>query len=185
MTMRKYRNNKQFIKFKEISKGGKRSIAQKYVPKRLSKKDKKQQASELKKSRKAYKKKQYYTRKKVKSYNSKKSKHIVKAEKMYNIKNVKPSKSLSRKTGCSVTALRKIVKKGQGAYFSSGSRPNQTAHSWGYARLASAITGGKSAAVDFKILKSGCNKTSKALKLAKRSKKKHGYGTRKVSKTNI
>ena len=41
------------------------------------------------------------------------------------------------------------MKKGQGAYYSSGSRPNQSAHSWGYARLASAITGGKSAAVDF------------------------------------
>jgi len=185
MTTRKYRKNKQFRKFKEMSKGGKRSIALKYVPKRLSKKDKKQQASELKKSRKAYKKKRYYTRKKVKSYNSKKSKHIVKAEKMYNITNVKPSQSLSRKTGCSVNALKKIVKKGQGAYFSSGSRPNQTGHSWGYARLASAITGGKSAAVDFKILESGCSKSSKALKLAKQSKKKHGYGTRKVAKTKI
>ena len=160
-------------------------IARKYVPKRLSKKDKKQQARELKKSRKAYKNKQYHTRKKVKSYDSKKSQHVVKAEKMYNITNVKPSSELARKTGCSVGALRKIVKKGQGAYFSSGSRPNQTGHSWGYARLASSITGGKAAAVDFKILESGCSKTSKALRLAKRSKGKHGFGTRKVAKTFI
>ena len=89
---------------------------------------------------------------------------------------------MAKKTGCSVGALRKIVKKGQGAYFSSGSRPNQTAHSWGYARLASSITGGKSAAVDFKVLSEGCKKTGKAYRLALKSKKKHGFGTRKVRK---
>ena len=55
-----------------------------------------------------------------------------------------------KKTGCSIEALKKIVNKGEGAYYSSGSRPNQTSHSWGYARLASAITGGKAAAVDSK-----------------------------------
>ena len=98
---------------------------------------------------------------------------------------MRPSKLLSRKTGCSVNALEKIVKKGQGAYYSSGSRPNQTAHSWGYARLASAITGGKSAAVDYYILKDGCNKTSKALRYAKKARRKHGYGTRKVRPTYI
>ena len=79
-------------------------------------------------------------------------------------------------------ALRKIVKKGQGAYFSSGSRPNQTAHSWGYARLASSITGGKSAAVDFKFLCDLCKTSGKAYILDLKTKKKHGFGTRKVSK---
>ena len=48
--------------------------------------------------------------------------------------------------------LKKKFQKGQGAYFSSGSRPNQTGHSWGYARMASAITGGKAAAIDYHIL---------------------------------
>jgi hypothetical protein len=162
--------------------GGKRSIPRKYVPKRLSKKDKKKQLREIKKSRKAYKNRQYHTRKKVKSFKSKKSAHILNAERIYKIKNVRPGKELAKKTGCSIGALQKIVKKGQGAYFSSGSRPNQTAHSWGYARLASSITGGKSAAVDFKVLSEGCKKTAKAYKLALKSKKKHGYGTRKVSK---
>lgn len=162
--------------------GGKRSIPRKYVPKRLSKKDKKKQLKEIQKSRKAYKNRQYHTRKKVKSFQSKKSGHILNAERIYKVKNVKPGKELAKKTGCSIGALQKIVKKGQGAYFSSGSRPNQSAHSWGYARLASSITGGKSAAVDFKILNEGCKKTAKAYKLALNSKKKHGYGTRKVSK---
>ena len=59
-----------------------------------------------------------------------------------------------------VCTLRKIVKKGQGAYFSSGSRPNQTGHSWGRARLASAITGGK-AEEGYKILEEGCKKQAK------------------------
>ena len=67
--------------------------------------------------------------------------------------------------------LRKIVSKGMGAYYSSGSRPNQTAESWGIARLASAITGGKSAVVDYHLLEKGCNKKSKSLKLAKKAKK--------------
>jgi hypothetical protein len=81
--------------------------------------------------------------------------------------------------------LRKIVNKGRGAYFSSGSRPNQTSESWGLARLASSITGGKAAAVDYSILEQGCSKNSKALKLAKQAKKKHGHGTRRVAKIKL
>lgn len=165
--------------------GGKRrssrkKVPRKYIPKRLTKKDKRKQSRELKKSRKAYKKGKYYTRKKVKSFKSKVSPHIVKARKMYKIKNISASPQLARKTGCSVSALRKIIKKGQGAYYSSGSRPNQTGHSWGRARLASSITGGKAAAVDYHILEKGCKKNSKALRLAKRVKSK---GTRRVKKT--
>ena len=174
--------NDPYLRSEITSYGGKRSIPRKYVPKRLSKKDKKKQLKEIKKSRKAYKNRQYHSRKKVKSFQSKKSGHILNAERIYKVKNVRPGKELAKKTGCSIGSLQKIVKKGQGAYFSSGSRPNQTAHSWGYARLASSITGGKSAAVDFKILNEGCKKTAKAYKLALKSKKKHGYGTRKVSK---
>jgi hypothetical protein len=148
----------------------------KYLPKRLSFRDRKRQLKQLKRSRNAYKKHIYITRKKVKSYKSKKSKHILKAERIYKLAN------LSRKTGCSINSLRKIMKKGQGAYYSSGSRPNQTAHSWGLARLASSISGGKAAAVDYNILKSGCSHNSKALKLANQAKKKHGLGTHKVPK---
>jgi len=160
----------------------KRNIPLKYVPKRLTKKDKKKQLKQIKKSRGEYKKGKYFTRKKVKSFKSKKSQHVINAEKIFNVKNVKPTKELSKKTGCSLDALNKIVKKGQGAYFSSGSRPNQTGHSWGYARMASAITGGKAAAVDYKILKEGCSKNSKTMKLANKSRKKHNFGTRKVAK---
>ncbi len=141
----------------------------KYVPKSLSKKDKSKQKKMLKKSQKMYKKKKYYTREKVKTFKSKKSNHIKNAERIYKINSVKPSKELSEKTGCSLKGLQEIVKKGQGAYYSSGSRPNQTAHSWGRARLASAITGGKSSQIDYHILEKYCSPNSKALKLANNS----------------
>jgi len=157
----------------------------KYLPKNLTKKDKKKYSRELRKSRKAYKNKKYVTRKKVKSFKSKKSNHVLNAQRIYGIDKITASSSLARKTGCSVKTLKKIVKKGQGAYYSSGSRPNQTGHSWGRARLASAITGGKSAAVDYKILEEGCKPNSKALRLAKKARKKHKFGTRRVPKTKM
>jgi len=86
---------------------------------------------------------------------------------MYKVDKVVPNKELAKKTGCTLKTLKDIVRKGEGAYYSSGSRPNQTAHSWAYARLASAITGGKASLVDIHLLRKGCDpRTSKALKLA-------------------
>ena len=153
-----------------------------YLPKKLTRKDKKKQSKSLLQSRKLYKKGIYYTRKNVKSFTSKKSNYITKAEKIYNVDKIGPTPELVKATGCSRKALSKIINKGQGAYFSSGSRPNQTAQSWGIARLASAITSGKAAAVDYTILEKGCKPGSKALKLAKIARKKHGHGTRRVPK---
>lgn len=157
----------------------------KYLPQRLTRKDKKKQAKQLRKSRKLYKKGKYFVRKPVKSFKSKPSKHVTCAKKIYDVESVLPNRELADKTGCTVEALEKIVNKGMGAMYSSGSRPNQTAHSWAYARLASAVTGGKSAAVDFHIIKDGCRKTGKAYKMALKAKKKHGRGTRKVRKVKI
>jgi competence CoiA-like predicted nuclease len=131
----------------------------------LSRKDKKKQRDMLLKSRRLYKKHQYFTRKPLASYKHKTSKHILKAQRIYNVENVAPTKELSRKTGCSVAALNAIVRKGEGAYYSSGSRPNQTPQSWGIARLASSITGGNASVVDFHIIK-GCDHKKKAYKLA-------------------
>jgi hypothetical protein len=140
-----------------------------YLPKRLSKKDRITQKRELQKSRRQYKEGIYHTRKTVKSFKSKPSGHIANAKRMYNVENIGATRDLAQKTHCSVSALEHIIKKGEGAYFSSGSRPNQTAQSWGVARLASAITGGKAARVDYSILEEGCHPTnSKALLLAKK-----------------
>jgi hypothetical protein len=157
----------------------------KYVPASLTKKDRKKYARSLVKSRKLYKKDRYFTRPTVGSFKHKTSKHIIKARRVYKVEDVKPSKHLAAKTGCSIKALSSIVKKGEGAYYSSGSRPNQTAQSWGYARLASAITGGKSAAIDWHIIRDGCKKTGKAYKLALKALQKHNKGTRRVPKRKV
>ena len=152
-----------------------------YVPTKLTRKDRKRQIQMLTKSRRLYKQHKYFTRKKVASFKSKPSNHVANARRIYGIEDVKPSKKLARATGCSVSALKKIVQKGEGAYYSSGSRPNQTAQSWGYARLASALTGGKSAAVDFSIIEKGCSHTKKAFKMAQKAKAKGIHKTRKIS----
>lgn len=155
-------------------------VPKRYVPKSLTSQDAKIIKSELNKSRKKYKKGIYYTRKNVKSYKHKESEHIKKAKLLYGVENIIPNKLLSEKTKCSIKALKKIENKGMGAYYSSGSRPNQTAKSWGRARLASAITGGKASIIDFDILKNGCKPDSLALKLALKGEK-----VRRVSSVQI
>lgn len=141
-----------------------------YIPKHLSRKDRKKQLNMIQKSRRLYKKHQYFTRKKLPSFHSKKSRHILNAEKIYGVSSIHPDKTLAKKTGCSIDALKQIIRKGEGAYYSSGSRPNQTAQSWGIARLASAITSGNASKVDFHILDKGCDHHKKAYQLALKHK---------------
>ena len=155
-----------------------------YLPKGLSKRDKKMQIQMLEKSRKMYKKDSYYTRKRLSSYKNKKSSHIEDARKIYDIKNVTPNQELALKTGCTIEALNQIVRKGEGAYYSSGSRPNQTPQSWGLARLASSITSGKSAAVDYDIINAGCDHKKKTFILETKSRRKYGFGHSKTKKTS-
>ena len=161
------------------------SVPLRYLPYGLSRKNKVTQKKMLLKSRRFYKEHKYYNREKLASYHSRKSKHVKKAMKMYDIDNIVPNRELAKKTGCSLSALNKIVQKGEGAYYSSGSRPNQTAQSWGLARLASAITSGKSAAVDYNILDEGCDHRKKAFTLAEKAKQKYGYGHSRTRKIRI
>ncbi len=162
-----------------------KKIPIRYLPKILSEKDKNKQLYMLNKSKKLYKKEKYYKRKKVNTFFSKTSKHIKNAQKIYNIDTIIPNKELSKKTGCSIDALQKIVNKGEGAYYSSGSRPNQTHHSWGLARLASSITSGKAAAVDYDIIKNGCKHNKLAFILANKSRKRYWFGHSKTKKITI
>jgi hypothetical protein len=175
-----------------------KTVPLRYIPKSLTRKERKQQQRMLKKSRKLYRqskkinqsnnnsskinpsKNKYFTRPPLASFKHKTSKHILKARRLYHLDKITPSKALATATGCSIKALQRVVSKGAGAYFSSGSRPNQTAQSWGIARLASAVTGGKAAAVDFKILENGCKHTKKAYRLAKKAKASYGHGTHRV-----
>ncbi len=156
-----------------------------YIPTQLSISDKKRQARLINKSKNLYSRKIYYTRPSVKTFKSKPSHHIENAKRIYKVESIVPSKQLSTKTGCSVKGLRQIERKGEGAYFSSGSRPNQTAQSWGRARLASALTSGKSAAVDYSIIEKECNHKGKAYRLATQAVKKYGYGHRHTKKIKM
>lgn len=141
-----------------------------YLPNSLNRNDRKKQKTMLLKSRNMYKKGKYYTRKSLSSAKTKPSNHVSNARKMYNIHSVTPTKELVFKTGCTLSTLKKIVNKGEGAYYSSGSRPNQTPQSWGLARLASSITGGNAAAVDFDLLEKGCDHSKRAFRLANQLK---------------
>jgi hypothetical protein len=156
-----------------------------YVPKGLNKADKMKQIHMLMKSKKLYKKHDYFTRKQLPSFKSRPSKHLAHARKIYRVKNILPTRELVEKTGCTVAALNQIVHKGEGAYYSSGSRPNQTAKSWGLARLASSLTAGKAAAVDYDILERGCDHRKKAFILANLSRKRYKYGHSKTRKITV
>jgi len=148
------------------------SIPQNYVPKYLSKKSKSTAIKELKKSRKSYKKGKYYTRKKLPGFKKQKTSWSSKVIEIYDLEKDKAINLdvLVKKTKCTKKVLNKIIKKGMGAYYSSGSRPNQTAQSWGKARLYSAISGGPASKTDGHLLIEGCETNSKALKLSKKSK---------------
>jgi hypothetical protein len=154
------------------------------LPKRLTPSDKKKQLLMLVRSKLQYKKGKYYTRKPVKSFTSKTSKHIIEAKKTYGVETIGATDELAKKTGCTKESLANVIRKGEGAYYSSGSRPNQTAQSWGVARLASALTSGKAGAVDYNILHEGCKKGSKGYRAAELARKRHGHGTRRVPKAS-
>jgi hypothetical protein len=147
------------------------TFIKRYIPDTLSIRDKSRQRKELTKSRRLYKQGKYYTRKSMRSFKSKPSKHLDRARSLYHVDKIRPTSELSRKTGCSLKGLRQIVKKGEGAYYSSGSRPNQTPQSWGNARLASAITGGNASLVDFHILDKECDHRKPAFRLAQKPRK--------------
>lgn len=141
-----------------------------YLPKHLTSKDRRTQRKNLNKSRKLYKKGIYFNRPTIKSFQSKPSPHVSRACKLYNVSSLTPNALLAKKTKCKLSTLQKIVKKGEGASYSSGSRPNQSAKAWGLARLGSSLTGNKASKYDYHLLKDGCEKTSLALKLATRRK---------------
>tara|TARA_R110000782_G_scaffold121545_2_gene212600 strand:- start:583 stop:954 length:372 start_codon:yes stop_codon:yes gene_type:complete len=115
-------------------------INKKYIPKSLTPADKKKQMKSIKDK---------VERPKVKSFTSKRSSHTIAFEKKYGTK-ISDDKFITKNIIKRV-GMNKILDKGRGAYYSSGSRPNQTAESWALARLASVITGGNARKVDLDI----------------------------------
>lgn len=145
------------------------SVPRRYVA-GLDAADERRQREALRRSRRAYRRGKRVGRPtNLKSFRSRESPHVRRAKRLYNVDSVGASKEYAKATGCTRSGLARIVRKGAGAYFSSGSRPNQTAQSWGRARLASATTGGNAARYDMHILEETCGPASRALRLARRS----------------
>lgn len=159
-------------------KGGKQppycgKIPEKYAPKSLSKKDREKAMRNVCRRRDSYKKGKYLAAAKIKAYPKKESRWIKKAKKMYKVDSVTPrNEDLVRASGCSALAMRRITKKGRGAYYSGGSRPNQTPSSWACARLGSALVGGPASCRDRHILEDGCDKKKRAYTLMAKTCKK-------------
>jgi hypothetical protein len=129
-----------------------------YIPKSLSKEDKEKQKKQLDKSTSDYKKGKYTKRDKVESFKSKKSPYVEQVKKKLDITSATTT-NIANKLSRNEERRKKIKKglelikdKGEGAYFSSGSRPNQTPQSWGIGRYSSVLVGGPSRKIDKKIV---------------------------------
>lgn len=125
---------------RKVAKDKKTNIPKKYVPKSLSKEDKKKQVKSIKEKT---------DRPKLKSFKSKRSSNVEAFEKKYKTK-INDFKFISKNI-IKQKGIDEIMSKGRGAYYSGGSRPNQTPTSWALGRLASVIMNGKARKVDIKI----------------------------------
>lgn len=129
---------------------GGRKIPRRYLPKSLSKSDRRKQLKSIEEG---------VDRPKVKSFKSKKSKWTILANKYFgdgNTSKTDMARMLARGDKARYKEILKglnlIFKKAEGAYYSSGSRPNQTKESWGYGRVFSVLFGGPSRKLDKKIV---------------------------------
>lgn len=92
------------------------------------------------------------------TFKSKESSWTTKFNKKYGeqldkMKGGRSKKNISKVTGIPFKAIDEVFKKGEGAYYSAGSRPNQTPQSWAYARVYSYILGGNARKIDADITK--------------------------------
>lgn len=88
----------------------------------------------------------------------KKSSWTIKFNKKYGkeldkMKGGRSKRNIAKVTGIPFKAIDEVFKKGEGAYYSSGSRPNQSPQSWAYARVYSYILGGNARKTDASITK--------------------------------
>ncbi len=95
-------------------------------------------------------------RPKIKSRKARKSTWTAKFDREYGdeivkLKGGKTLKNISKVSGISEKALKEVYNKGAAAYFTGGSRPNQTPESWAYARVYSYIMGGNTRKVDTEV----------------------------------
>ena len=125
---------------------GGRKIPRRYLPKSLTESDRRKQLKSIEEG---------VDRPKVKSFKSKKSKWTILANNYFGDGNTSKrdmARVLARGDKARYKEILKglnlIYDKGQKAYYTSGSRPNQTKESWGYGRVFSVLFGGKSRNID-------------------------------------
>jgi hypothetical protein len=125
-----------------------RKIPTKYIPKSLSEKDRRKQLKSIEEG---------VDRPKVKSFKSKRSNWTRLANSYFGVNNTSKvdiarilSKGNKKRYKELMNGFDEIFDKGMKAYYTSGSRPNQTPYSWAYARLFSVLFGGKSRDIDSK-----------------------------------
>ena len=119
-------------------KGETRNIPKRYLPDSLTDKEKKKQIKSIFEGK---------DRPKV-DKKPRKSSWTVLFNKEYgsqlkDMKGGKSVKNIAKVTNIPYKALKEIFEKGEAAYYSSGSRPNQSASSWAYGRIYAYIMGGE------------------------------------------
>jgi len=118
-------------------KGETRNIPKRYLPETLKGKDRQAQIKSIFEEKERPKTK----------VKSRKSKYTAKFDKEYGealdlMKGKRNKPNIAKITGIPLKAVNEVYKKGEGAYYSSGSRPNQTPQSWARGRLYAYIMGG-------------------------------------------
>jgi hypothetical protein len=127
-----------------------RSIPRRYVPYYLSMEDLRKQLESIVSGK---------DRPILKSGKTRRSQWTIKAEKYFGKENTSKedmakflSKGNPEREKEIYAGLDEIFKKGESAYYSSGSRVLQTPQSWGYARVFSVLFNGKSRKIDKEIV---------------------------------
>lgn len=116
-------------------------LPKRYVPSSLTKSQKAKQVKSIKEGK---------NRPKLEGVKTRKSKWTTKAEKYF--KGNTSKSNIAKTLGVSIKGINEIIKKGEGAYYSSGSRPNVSATQWGISRLYSVLFGGKARQIDKAIV---------------------------------
>ena len=119
-------------------KGETRDIPKRYLPDTLSKSERQKQIKSIFEGKKR-------PETKVKD---RKSSWTIQFDKEYGDKldsmtGKRSKKNIAKITGIPLKAIDEVYKKGEGAFYSSGSRPNQTPSSWARGRIYAYIMGGE------------------------------------------
>ncbi len=117
-------------------KGETRKVPRRYIPDTLTKSQRQKQIKSIFEGKERPK---LDTKKRKSSYTIDFNKRY--GKRLEEMEGGKSIKNIAKVVGLPFKALKEVFERGEGAYFSAGSRPNQTASSWAYGRLYSYILG--------------------------------------------